>query len=120
LVRMTSPYRKDPRKRLRVLEVLNGHVMATCRDAKGRISYVCIHCGREQVPVTYGSEVSRRASDGIPLDPCPAVIADEAPWQEEAQGWFEVGDQDRRPVQERAVGYELWSRRRARENSRNS
>jgi len=86
----TNPYRTDHRRRLRVVENTNGHVMAMCRDAKGRISYVCVHCGRETIDVVFGL-TNVRSPHSIPLDSCPETVLDGSPWMDSANGWYPVG-----------------------------
>lgn len=67
---MVDAYRRTPLQ-FSVLERRNGHVVAACRDARGRWSYVCVLCGRSYPPITWGRNVSQRVPDSIPLDPCP-------------------------------------------------
>jgi hypothetical protein len=94
--RKLNPYRQNVRRLYSVLPTINGHVMATCRDARGWISYTCIMCGRETPMVTIGRD-SVRYPDTIPLDACPFATPG-APWDERDNGYYELGDPERRTM----------------------
>jgi DNA-directed RNA polymerase subunit RPC12/RpoP len=59
--------------------------MAVCRDTEGYVTYVCIWCGREQVPITIGGP-NLRTPDATPLDSCPKGAV-EGPWMDSENYW---------------------------------
>lgn len=71
---MVDAYRQSPRQQYRVVETLNGHLLATCRGPKG-IYYLCIRCGFEYMPTCIGL-TNLRDPHAIPFPECRYGSAD--------------------------------------------